>query len=523
MPRGGATRLAQIALLSLAAGCGGELIDIGEEEEAEAEEIDSTQASMSLDEHTARCQGDPRVTLGLVSLNVCVGAELFFREPFGGNGRTCATCHPAENNFTIEPAFISTLPNSDPLFIAEQVTALRQLERPDLMRNFGLILENVDGLADPTRRFTMRSVPHTFSLGVSVTPSNPPADGSTIPPQQRTGWSGDGAPGQGALRDFQTGAIIQHYTKSLSRRAGIDFVLATSAELDRIVAFMATIGRTNEINLANVRLSDSNAEAGRVLFLSAGARCNGCHANAGANVANGANFNFDTGVERARVSNLNSQAIPFDGGFGGANLGTPNFDSNRDGANESFGNGRFNTPPLIEAADTGPFFHTNASQTIEDAVRFYTTPAFTNSPTGNPPIVLDATQIARIGKFLRVVNGAFNAQLALKRLPAVLSIISAFGDSHRSVQRGLIDLAYAEVIDAYDVLYDVDLNPAATTDLDNAARALLDASSTSSASTRRSKVETAQALIRRANNSLSASSSAITALTFNMGAGTLMF
>ena len=40
---------------------------------------------------------------------------------------------------------------SDPLFIAEQVPALAQLEKPALMRNFGLILENVDGLADPLR------------------------------------------------------------------------------------------------------------------------------------------------------------------------------------------------------------------------------------------------------------------------------------------------------------------------------------------------------------------------------------
>ena len=77
------------------------------------------------------------------------GAKLFFEETFSGNGRTCGTCHPASNNFTIDPAFIATLPANDPLFVAEFNPALAQLERPALMRQFGLILENLDGLDDP--------------------------------------------------------------------------------------------------------------------------------------------------------------------------------------------------------------------------------------------------------------------------------------------------------------------------------------------------------------------------------------
>ena len=38
------------------------------------------------------------------------GRKLFFEETFEGNGRTCGTCHPANNNFTIDPAFVRTLP-----------------------------------------------------------------------------------------------------------------------------------------------------------------------------------------------------------------------------------------------------------------------------------------------------------------------------------------------------------------------------------------------------------------------------
>ncbi len=46
------------------------------------------------------CNQDPRVTSGLVPLTVCAGARVFFDETFGGNGRTCGTCHPAQNNYT---------------------------------------------------------------------------------------------------------------------------------------------------------------------------------------------------------------------------------------------------------------------------------------------------------------------------------------------------------------------------------------------------------------------------------------
>src|SRR5262245_34004014 len=179
-----------------------------------------------------KCNQDPRVTLGLVSREICEGADLFFREPFDGNGRNCGTCHPANNNFTIDPAFIATLPPTDPLFVAEQVPALVQLEIPTLMRNFGLILENVDGLDAPGRKFVKRSVPHTFSLATSITRAA--GDGTTNPPNERTGWSGDGAPNAGELRDFQTGAIIQHYTKSLARIEKTDFRLAKQKELDDI-------------------------------------------------------------------------------------------------------------------------------------------------------------------------------------------------------------------------------------------------------------------------------------------------
>jgi len=58
---------------------------------------------------------------------VARGRDLFFAETFGGNWRTCGTCHPASNNLTLDVRFIATLPADDPLFIAETNPALAGL------------------------------------------------------------------------------------------------------------------------------------------------------------------------------------------------------------------------------------------------------------------------------------------------------------------------------------------------------------------------------------------------------------
>ncbi|HEX8109992.1 MAG TPA: hypothetical protein VF516_19820 [Kofleriaceae bacterium] len=423
---------------------------------ATSDEPDTSEAPqpLTLDDRIAACTNDPRVKIGKLSVDTCVGADLFFRETFNGNGRSCGTCHRVDRNLTIDPAFMATLGASDPLFVAEFNPTLSQLEVPTVMRKFGLILENVDGFnPDPRINFVMRSVPHTLSMSTSIT--NP--TGTPNPPANRTGWSGDGAPGNGALRDFQTGAITQHYTKSLSRTVGTDFRLATSGELDRIDKFMRQTGRLNELNLNAVVLTDAGAEAGRGLFLTKG--CNGCHGNAGANASfgGGGNRNFNTGVETARNAEL--AGFPHDGGFGTAP------------ANGAFGDGTFNVPPLIEAADTGPFFHTAVTitgtenhdtvfaQTIEEAVAFYDTAEFNASPAGLAvPIELAGDEIDNLGCFLRVLNAGFNAAQAAKRFDAAVAVTNTFGDGARSTETQLIRLACVDLQDAFNELSAVSCN-----------------------------------------------------------------
>ncbi|HKI06510.1 MAG TPA: hypothetical protein VKK31_31315 [Thermoanaerobaculia bacterium] len=460
------------------------------------------------------------IARGLVGQMVGEGADLFFRGLFGGNGRSCSTCHRVTNNQGLDLDFIATLPANDPLFVAEFSTGgVPGLERPALMRNHALILENADGFENPTVKFTMRGVPHSLSMATSLLA---PADGRA--PVQRTGWSGDGAPNTGALRLFPVGAVIQHYPKRLNRVSGVDFVLPTDAQLDRMEAFMLASGRLNQLNLANVTLTNASAQAGKLRFVAADARCNGCHVNAGANIATGENFNFDTGVERAFDPSQATEPHPHDGGFG-----TVNRDCDGNGVNDCFGDGTFNTPPLIEAADTEPFFHNNLAETIEDAVAFYTTAAFANSPAGGgTAIPLTPTDIDNIGKFLRVLNASFNVALSLRRNNAALSLennSSTVGgtdpggavDGKRQTVNTLLSLSNAEALDAIQVLSEKGLHSDAVTLLNSAISKNNSAIGETSSTTRKSLIQGALSDLNSAKSKFG------TGMTFNLGEGNLLF
>ena len=394
---------------------------------------------------------DPELAL------ILKGRELFFSETFNGNGRTCGSCHPAENNFTIDPTFIASLPADDPLFVAESNPDLaNNFENPTLMRNVGLILENQDGFDDLANNFNQRGVPHTLGLATSV----------ASPQGPRTGWSGDGAPGDGSLRSFATGAVIQHFTKSLNRVTDVDFRLPTDEELDAMEAFQLSLGRQEDFELP-LPLKNVIALRGQELFNDATTgKCFACHFNAGANASpdifgpNAGNLNFNTGVEDLpdQPGDLFGEKNPPDDGFGNP------------------GNGEFNTPSLIEAADTGPFFHNNSVETIEAAVGFYDGESFNNSPAGQlvvgatgSGIELDATQIAAIAAFLRVINTIDNVDETVRTLQLTQQLLPQPIDTQPFLAQ-----ARADAEDAIEVLNAAHLHPLAVRDL-NSAVAHIDA------------------------------------------------
>jgi hypothetical protein len=394
------------------------------------------------------CKAPPSPPIDLVSK----GKEIFFNQTFNGNGRTCGTCHPAQNNFTLDPAFIATLPPTDPLFVAEFNPDLKKnFENPKLMRQFGLILENLDGFDDLENKFVMRGVPHMLALRTSVNSNQGP----------RTGWAGDGAPGDGSLRAFATGAVIQHFTKTLNRVPGVDFRLPTEEELDAIEAFTLTLGRQQDLALP-LSLKGIVPKRGQEIFLDNRlGKCNLCHANAGATAnfggGNIGNANFNTGVETLpdQPADLTGERNPPDDGFGRP------------------GDGTFNTPPLVEGPDAGPFFHNNAVETVEGAVAFYNGDAFNNSPAGrllaqSDPrgvgIRLDATQVVAVAAFLRVLNALENIRLSIE----LLESSAQKGFAERKESGELLKRTVSETRDSIKVLDGGGLHPEAVAHLQKA-------------------------------------------------------
>jgi cytochrome c peroxidase len=352
------------------------------------------------------------------------GRQLFTRETFGGNGRTCATCHPPSNNFTLDPAYIAKLRRDDPLFVAERNPRLRALENTALLRRSALILENLDGFDRPG---VLRSVSHTLGMSVSTAPDKGSATRAPFPLAAATGWSGDGAPGDGSLRMFAVGGVVQHLTRSLDRVPGRDFRLPTGDELDAMLAFQLSLGRRAEAAVdpadpASLRFRDEAVEEGRRLFHAAPARdgstrtCSGCHARAGANDRDGNNRLFATGTNLLpnAPACLDPGLAPVDGGFGAAPEQVLDGRATCGGGGAAFplvlrGTGAFNTPPLVEAADTPPYFHNNAAATLEDAVAFYAGDVFDRSPAGGGrAFALDRAAADRIGAFLRALNALQN-------------------------------------------------------------------------------------------------------------------
>jgi cytochrome c peroxidase len=376
------------------------------------------------------------------------GRALFLRETFRGNGRTCASCHrPGRDQFGLSPATVAGLPTDDPLFVHENNLHTLRLARAsspgdlrgritgttgmgtilagsgaeylviggaaltgtvrDDSRNAGevatitpddlngpnpinhsphglelstwlrgpraLVLVNNDG---ETNQEVFRAAPHLLNLA------------STAP----YGLSGEFA----TLEDFSRGAVRQHFPRSLARVAGIDFREPTLEELSALSAFMLSLTHAADAGDHLDRYVTTAAQRrGRALFFGTEGKCSQCHAGPALatsdgslpNTRAGRNDNFDTGV-----ANLEgNEGLPTEP------PGLPPHGSNR----------RFNTPTLLGVRLTAPYFHNNSAVTLREAVEFYASAAFSNSPagqlTGPIPAAADHAQTDDLVAFLEAL------------------------------------------------------------------------------------------------------------------------
>jgi hypothetical protein len=122
----------------------------------------------------------------------------------------------------------------------------------------------------------------------------------------------------------------------------------------------------------------------------------------------------------------------------------------------------FNAPPLVEAADTAPFFHNNAFHTLEEAVAFYNSDTFNKDPSialfmgsidsGGIAIKLDDEAVTAIAHFLRVLNVLENLRQS-EELGA-----AALVRSDATITSALLDQAHEELEDAHRVLSETGLH-----------------------------------------------------------------
>ena len=398
--------------------------------------------------------GQPSSTEGDL---VAKGEEIFFNETFAGNGRTCSTCHRPEDNWRITPAFIATLPDDDPLFVHEFMPEFKEnFEKADLLRAWGLILSNPNGFGDLENDYVMRTVNSLRSVRTSV--EGMPLEGAENQldfMEPLTGWAGDGAPGDGSLRSFAFGAVLQHMPRTLGRKPGVDFRLPTDEELDALEAFMLTLGRQEELSLP-LPLKGDLALRGQELFIdrdNKNGRCNVCHINAGASslqasvlpegrIVNLGSIVHATGEEFA--PGKPTELIPLDDGYKDTH--------------------QFNTPPVVEAADAGPLFHSGFVKSVEEAVDIYNLDTFKNSVVGvalakrlGTETNLSASEVIAIGAFLRVINALDNIRETTELLESSLEK----GLLENARARELIRRAAYETEDAIIVLDGVNLHPVA--------------------------------------------------------------
>ena len=352
---------------------------------------------------------------------------------------------------------------------------MQNFEKPELMRKAGLILANTNGFGDLENNFTMRSVPHTLAMSTSaIPPSDIANDGTTNPPVHRTGWSGDGSPvgmvtdgintiiSNGSVRSFPVGAVIQHFTKTLNRQPGVDFRLPTEDELDALEAFMFSLGRQEEFDdFTTITLNNAFAEQGRKNYMGEGLpadslNCNACHFNGGANT--NPNFDFSiSGVTPPAFESTNRSFAPrveelldqpgdvlAASALGGGATQLPFDDGFADGTD------LFNAPTVIEAADTGGFFHSNQTETVEGMIAFYASNRSFRNPEMNPQagaiVPLNGSQLSNVAAFIRILNADENSRQAIELIDYAAMLNKT---THKKLN---IRLAISEIKDALRVL-----------------------------------------------------------------------
>src|SRR5580765_6528287 len=226
------------------------------------------------------------------------------------------------------------------------------LEDPKRMRtsadttNFpqgrGLILENIDGF--PPTAPVFRKSPHLLNLN------------QRFPPFGLSGSVGD-------LQSFATGAVTQHFPRTLARNSNgtdPDFRLPTPDELAAMEAFMRSLdfptgSDPNKFDLTRFVVTAAQ-QRGLNAFVGQ-AKCSFCHS--GTVLTDSALFN--TGVVNQVINSAALDNLPCE-------------------PSTACGTRAFSVRQLFNIANLGPFFHDGSAATLKDVLAFYNSSFFNTSP-----------------------------------------------------------------------------------------------------------------------------------------------
>lgn len=307
----------------------------------------------------AGCGGDsPSAPGGPLTPEALIaeGRRLFFEETFGGNGRTCGTCHP-EPDFAIGPADIAAMTPADPVFggaLDMDVDAVRR----------GLFRYPLGGSGFLDADITvLRGVPSIANVG------------RTAP------FLTDGRAER--LEDLSVDAVLLHALDGAVDRPGER--TPTGREQEALAAFQLSVALPGP---------DPASFPGDLADLEG----------------------FDLFVGKARCVMCHAGSMFTDNDFHNQVACPPRCPPVQDPgrcridptANDCADSGMaFNTPQLRGVGRTAPYFHDNAFGSLEEVVEMYNGREFHESPAasrmGIGPLSLTPSEIAALVEFLKAL------------------------------------------------------------------------------------------------------------------------
>jgi cytochrome c peroxidase len=317
------------------------------------------------------------------------GRTLFERETFGGNGRTCRTCHSTATG-TLSPADIAQLPADHPLFQHDGTD--------DFARGTQRVREHATILV-------RLPLPAGVTLVASSDPLDQPGSGSVV--LRRGIPSTFNAPALDPVLMYDGRApSLEAQALDAVRGHAQGTVEPDQEQLESIAFFERSL--FSSLQLFNFAHDDPEPQLpagttpeeqrGRAFF-APGGRCAGCHGGPMLNDAAGRRF-FDV-----MVSQVNALGNPVKTFSIRCADGTSKTIQSPDpgrvlitGACEDID--QFKVPSLWNVASTAPYFHDNSAATLEAVVSHY---AELFAARGLPPLGdQDQADIVAFMKLLRV-------------------------------------------------------------------------------------------------------------------------